>query len=63
MTQFAVFSIHVPAVELVGDGYTHDGKHIIRMGEPLHVADSREEAEEWRAARKAQPLAPSSSEQ
>lgn len=48
---YAVHSLHAPAVEITDGAYTIDGKTMIRLGDPLHTAETREEAEEWRSAR------------
>lgn len=48
---WAVHSWYSPAIEIDGAGtYTHDGVARILAGSPLHVADTREEAEAWRFA-------------
>ena len=49
---FAVHSIHAPAVEIDEAGtYTLNGRHRIKLGEPLFVAETREEAERLRKER------------
>lgn len=45
--EYAVHSLHAPAVKLP---FTHDGKTVIQLPAPLHVAATMEEAEAWRAA-------------
>jgi len=47
---WSVFNFHTRAVEIDTAGtYSHDGVHRIAAGAPLHVAETREEAEAWRA--------------
>lgn len=46
--QYAVHSIHAPAVLMTGNGHTLNGAYVIPLGEPIHVADTLESAEEWR---------------
>lgn len=49
---WAVHNLAAPAVETDAAGtYTLNGKDRIKLGAPLHTAETREEAEEWRAAR------------
>lgn len=47
---FAIHSIHAPACEIDEQGaMTHDGTHRIKLPPPIFVADTMDEAEEWRA--------------
>jgi hypothetical protein len=52
---WAVHNLATPAIEIDAAGtYSHDGVSRIAAGAPLHVAETREEAEAWRNRRKAQ---------
>lgn len=49
MPDFAVWSLHSPAVEMVAGGYTIDGSTVIPLGAPIHEPfPTKEEAEAWR---------------
>jgi hypothetical protein len=55
---WAVHNIHTPCIQIDDAGtYSHDGVFRIALGAPLHVAETKAEAEEWRleAARKKLP--------
>lgn len=45
---WAVHSLFAPASEWDGTSYTLNGRDRIKAGTPIHTADTREEAEEWR---------------
>ena len=49
---YAIHNLHSPAVELIDGQATHDGVAMLKLPEPLFVANTRDEAEEWRAARR-----------
>ena len=52
--RWAVHNLASPAVQIDAAGtYSHDGTTRIAAGEPLHVAETREDAEAWRNRRKA----------
>ncbi len=48
--KYAVYSLHARATELIDGGYQLRPGVTIKLGEPLEVFDSMEEAEAWRRA-------------
>ncbi len=46
---WAVHNIHTNPIEIDDAGtYSHDGVFRIAAGSPLHIAETKAEAEEWR---------------
>lgn len=46
--KYRVDSLYARAVLMTGNGHTLNGVYVIPLGEPLHVTDTLESAEEWR---------------
>jgi hypothetical protein len=46
---WGVYNLHTRSIEIDDAGtYSHDGVFRIAAGTPLHIAETKAEAEEWR---------------